>query len=412
MHLQGYDYCYLNYVLTDDSDKTVGFSFILSDKSFNNIAILNTDKTGLLELVNNDEIIKDFFIDNNFLKCSPVKRVIITKNDVSTFNSLLKLDNTTKTFTDFIKFGVENEFILLSSDFDEKQENYKFNFTSFSNIQVAQTTMSVYAKIFDSNNGLHNEMLVFMDKNKFVVNDFLFGVKELFFEAVTQWFSDAIQFSIIGKYIINNENYYVCKMESVQLFKLQMALACPLINKAMTLRVKYKSIIGVLKGYVDTLYVANPFNISDTSDKIEWVGGNESYANSYGVYLKSATPALTAKQIDSCLGWYADLVSQYDSTEAIFDEIDKHTNKFANTAVKYLITITEMGDSVSSNIINCNEAIDSLKKSMLLCDLWLYDVRVYSYMRLARITPISKPKIEGSDEDNYTTVDSKFYYGE
>lgn len=401
-----YLYCYLRSVLVDVNDNTKGFCFELSDRDFRDIAIISTNLAGLRQLCDNDDLIKDFSIENNFLKCDQVPRVQITANDLQEFNKIIEITPEQKTFVDFLSYGSENNFLLLSEDIIDSSVYTGNRFIKFEHIDISQTTMTVYGKITD-NDEVFNIMLVKMQGFRLEIAKFYYAVNKQ--DTLPDWISE--NSSLVKEITINNIQYDIYTLEELPLYTTNVLLSGALINKAMTMRTKYKNVIGTLKELLSTLYVTQGYQIE--SKKMSWSGGSNSYKTDYGVYLKSSLGDLSHNSKVRCVEWYTELLNECDSDESIIQKINIDSkNELVRASMRMIHSIMTSADDITDIILNCNTLIEDLRKQLLRCDIFLYKMRVSSYFLGRRLAPLANPILAGSEESAYTIVDSKLFYGD
>lgn len=401
-----YLYCYLRSVLVDVNDKTKGFCFELSDGGFRSLAIYNTDLSGLRSLCANEKLIKDFSIESNFLKCDQVPRVQITSNDLAEFNKVIEILPEQYTFIDFLSYGSENNFLLVSDDILESDSYTGNRFIKFEHVDVSQTTMSVYGKVVDDEE-VFNIMLIKMKDNKLQLAKFYYAVDNQ--HKLPEWIERKSEY--VKEIKINNVDCSVYTLTEIPLYDNNVLLSSALINKAMTMRTKYKNVIGSLKELLSTLYIMQGYQIEDK--KITWSGGNNSYRTDYGVYLKSSLQDLSRDNKASCVTWYTELIGSCSSEDEIISQIMSNSkSELIKTAMLMIHNVMTSAEEITDIIMNCNSAIEDLRKQLLRCDIFLYKMRVSSYFLGRRLAPLKNPVLAGSDESAYTVVESKLFYGD
>lgn len=404
-----YRYCYMHSVLTNREDKTYGFCLFLADSTFSKFALYNVDKAHLEAVLKEDGLVYDFAIADGFLKCNPVRRMQITENDLQTFNTVIPCAPETNTIASFIAYGVQNDYVILSHCImDEPLETeYKGTcFANFADIEISQSTMTAGVKIYDGNT-LNKEMLVIMENENLLINDFYFAFTSD--KQLPQWFKDTYA-TCLGKKVLNNQEYFVYQMKSMPLYESNFIVDSAMINKAETMRVKYHNVIGVLNNFKKTLYYMNGFQITD--EPISWKGGNSSYKSDYGIYLKSSLQGLTTAQKQECVDWYCSLMEECKGSTELLQKVRKHSSSIlVMLAMQTMHAIMTSTESIADITNVCINTINEMRVNRLFCDLYLYKVRLFSYIRKFRLAPLTTPILQGSDEKAFTIVDSRLFYG-
>jgi hypothetical protein len=392
-------------VFTSEDDKTVGFCFILSNSTFDDVALYITDASGLKMLDADNHLIKDFSIDKNtnYLKCDSVNRLLLTQEDMNHKNELIKLEQDTSTFIDFINMGAANEFVLIDNESAESDKDVIGNVTLFNEINIAQNTMSVFCPII-ADNTIHNKMLLVANENKLEIKPFYFATNtELDLQQPEYKY-----ISYVRKVLVNNIDMYLYKMEDYRIYPSTAILNPALINKLMYRSVRLKSILDSLKDFRKSLNLLRGFE--DSVDSISWNGGGNSFENPYGVYLKSSVPSLSKSRRQKCIDYYFNLMSSGKSIQEIEETINTLQPDLTKDVILFLHNIFTSSDDLEEVMCNFYETRDRLRLELLATNSWLYKVRLYSYRKGIRLASIKNPILVGSEEDCYTLVNSKQFY--
>lgn len=401
--LKDYNYCYMHSVLVQDN-KIKAFRFTLGKKLLKDICYYTTDVEGLKSLCEDTALCKDFAIENNFLKCDNVPRVIFTSDDAKCMNQIIQNDDD-YLLLDFVEFGAENGFFIIDRTIEPAKGYVGGALTAFSNIEVSQSTMTMYAKIVNDNQ-LHNEMLVIMTDGQLEISNFHFiKPKAVEFPA---WFQPEYV-TYLGNATVNNEEYEWYKLNHMPLYSNNFVRASALINKGMALHVKYKNLIETLALYKGVLNDAQGYNISQ--EPITWAGGTTSYKTPYGVYLKSSMEMWSNKQKSDCVNFYSSLIESCSDCNEISNKIETEVSDAVTRLVLHTIHNITLSDSdMTTVIMNCIQTIQSCKVDLLKIDLFLYRIRICSYVNNIRLAPKYNPILVGSDEVAFTKVNSVFEY--
>lgn len=398
-----YNYCYMHSVLVQDN-KIKAFRFTLSKKLFKDICYYTTDLAGLKSLCEDTALCKDFAIENNFLKCDNVPRVIFTADDAKCMNQIVQ-NNSDYLLLDFVEFGAENGFFIIDRTISPDKNYVGRALTAFSNIEVSQSTMTMYAKIINDNQ-LHNEMLVTMTDGQLEISNFHF-IKPKTAEFPTWFHQEYVTY--LGNATVNNEEFEWYELNYMPLYSNNFVRASALINKGMALHVKYKNLIETLVLYKGVLNDAQGYNLSQ--EPVMWVGGTTSYKTSYGVYFKSSMEAWSNKQKSNCVNFYSSLIESCSDYNEINSKIETEVSDFTTRLILRTIhNITFSDADMTTVIMNCIQTIQSCKVDLLKIDLFLYRIRICSYVNNIRLAPKYNPILVGSDEVAFTKVNSVFEY--
>ena len=87
-NIADYSYCYLEYVLVDSLNNTKALSFILATDDLHSFGHLITDMKGLLDLLSQANLVRDFSLEGKLLKAEDVQRLLITQEDIAVLNTI------------------------------------------------------------------------------------------------------------------------------------------------------------------------------------------------------------------------------------------------------------------------------------------------------------------------------------
>ncbi len=402
-----YNYCYMRSILTDIDNRTRGFCLIFCDNKFKQIGVLNTDVEGLKKIATNTELIKDFSIEDNYLKCDNVSRMPITSEDLKTFGNLIDCSSYEKTFLDFLEFGNDNNFFIVDKSITELQDYTGVSFTSFRNIEFSQSTMTIYCKLI-SNDTIHNQMLVALNGQNLEITQFYFAVP--ISVKLPDWL-ETFCVKELHECTLNNMEFVLYEMQGMPIYISNMLKSSALINKAATLKVKYRNIIEVIKGFKSVLHTMLGYQGQES--KLEWTGGSNSYKSAYGVYLKSSWPFFNKASVSKCVDWYVELLERYASEpDKVVQIIETDSvNEMTKLALLTVHRLMLSDLDLTQVLLNCENTINDLQQMRLSCDIYLYKMRVFAYFKGTRLAPAANSILQGSDENAYTIVEHKLSYG-
>lgn len=404
---KNYDYCYMRSILTDIDNKTRGFCLIFCDNNFKEIGVLNTDVEGLKEIASDTRLIKDFSIEDNYLKCDNVSRMPITSDDLKTFGNIIDCTSPEKTFLDFIDYGSKNNFFIVDESIVNLDSYTGTGLASFKSIEFSQSTMTAYCKLV-TNNTIHNQMLVVMNGQNLEIAPFVFAVPSD--TELPEWLEEPC-ITKLHNCVLNNIEYVLYEMAGMPIYISNMLKSSALINKAATLRVKYRNVIEVLKEFKTVLHTM--LGHTPIENKLEWSGGSNSYKSAYGVYLKSSLSLFNKASINKCVDWYVQLLENYitEPDEIMTKILTDSVNEMTKIAMTTIHSIMMSDSDIAQVLLNCENTISELQQKRLYCDIYLYKMRVFAYFKGTRLASGANPVLQGSDENAFTIVEHKLSYG-
>ena len=318
-NIADYSYCYLEYVLVDSLNNTKALSFILATDDLRSFGHLITDMKGLLDLLSQANLVRDFSLEGKLLKAEDVPRLLITQEDIAVLNTITEYKVSTGTFMDFLACGVENKFLIIPDDKKDLLEYKGADLVSFTQIKVAQTTMSIYAPVYCENT-LYNKMLLTMEDSLPVLHEFLFAAPTDCDLSVYE--SDVVA---LHEITINNESYKMYSFSNMKLYAEHFLKSSAMLNKIQTMRCRYGRYLAVLKQFQLTIMEIAGYNLE--TPKTEWAGGNRSYKDSYGVFFKSSLPNYSKRDAIDFVNQFTELVTQSLDKEVpdsyVQEEIEK-----------------------------------------------------------------------------------------
>lgn len=405
-NIADYSYCYLEYVLVDSLNKTKALSFILATEDLHHFGHLIADMKGLLNLLSQENLVRDFTLEGKLLKAEDVPRLLITQEDIAALNTITEYEVSTGTFMDFLVYGAENKFLLIPEEKKDLLEYKGSDLVSFTQIRVAQTTMSIYAPVYSAENTLHNKMLLTMEDSLPVLHEFLFAAPIAC--DLSAYGSDVVALHEIK---INNESYKMFSFSNMKLYAEHFLKSSAMLNKIQTMRCRYGRYLAVLKQFQLTIMEMAGYNLE--TPKMEWAGGNHSYKDSYGVFFKSSLPNYSKRDAIDFVNQFTELVMQSLDKEVPDRYVQEEIEKLKDDKKKcfsLMASIMSISDN-SSMLLQCKQLITKLEKNILHYDLLLYKTRISSYATSTRLVNNLLPLFRGSDEKAFTEVTTKFNYG-
>lgn len=404
-NIADYSYCYLEYVLVDSLNNTKALSFILATDDLRSFGHLITDMKGLLDLLSQANLVRDFSLEGKLLKAEDVPRLLITQEDIAVLNTITEYKVSTGTFMDFLACGVENKFLIIPDDKKDLLEYKGADLVSFTQIKVAQTTMSIYAPVYCENT-LYNKMLLTMEDSLPVLHEFLFAAPTDCDLSVYE--SDVVA---LHEITINNESYKIYSFSNMKLYAEHFLKSSAMLNKIQTMRCRYGRYLAVLKQFQLTIMEIAGYNLE--TPKTEWAGGNRSYKDSYGVFFKSSLPSYSKRDAIDFVNQFTELVTQSLDKEVPDRYVQEEIEKLKDDKKKcfsLMESIMSVGVN-SSMLLQCKQLITTLEENILRYDLLLYKTRISSYATSTSLVNRMLPLFRGSDEKAFTEVTMKFNYG-
>ena len=339
------------------------------------------------------------------MKAEDVPRLLITQEDIAVLNTITEYKVSTGTFMDFLACGVENKFLIIPDDKKDLLEYKGADLVSFTQIKVAQTTMSIYAPVYCENT-LYNKMLLTMEDSLPVLHEFLFAAPTDCDLSVYE--SDVVA---LHEITINNESYKMYSFSNMKLYAEHFLKSSAMLNKIQTMRCRYGRYLAVLKQFQLTIMEIAGYNLE--TPKTEWAGGNRSYKDSYGVFFKSSLPSYSKRDAIDFVNQFTELVTQSLDKEVPDRYVQEEIEKLKDDKKKcfsLMESIMSVGVN-SSMLLQCKQLITTLEENILRYDLLLYKTRISSYATSTSLVNRMLPLFRGSDEKAFTEVTMKFNYG-
>lgn len=405
MDLTNLQYCYLNRVYVDSNDVSQLYEFTLSDSYFLNVCTYITDLEGLRKLAENESLSKDFSLDAGFLKCDNVPRVEnnnLVKEAIGIPSYVRDLEYS---FYTFVQTAVEHDFLIVDDSILDCERFNGIKVSNFKNIRFSQSTMSVYFPLVNEE-GLRNKHLVLLEDGLLRLNVFHFAVPA---EYNNQFKENGCVYC--SRMFINNSEYVIYRMDELPIYPYAYVTAGNVINKAVSVRERSKAIVEVVTDYIS---FCNGVLGNNDNSKLPWAGGNNSYSSGYGVTLTSSLTLLKRTDrsaiLDRVLG---EIFPEMDSYTAAVEYIKNGGgSQLAKACLNVLSFICFSGKNVTEQLAYAVAVKNKYKTEMFYADLFLYQVRVATYVRRIHLANPINPVLQGSDEAAYTIVNEGFYYGD
>lgn len=406
MTLENASYCFLNATYYNNEGEDVLAEVVAANEQFTDISLYRLTIKEFHELSKSLQCCKDFSLDDHYLRCNNyVTRIPL--NNVIQGTKEVHLTNEISSFYTILLTGIKNEFLLVDSE-PEFCEDGTFRYESratvqFSSISFSKSTMSVYVPMFNKN-GMYNKHLVTLEDGIFVSHNFNFLVPSDF-----NLSSDLNGCSFVRRVKIENKQYAMWKMHAFSVYDSNIILSAPLINKAMCIRERIRITKGLLNDYVNNVYSVLNYPKIQTP----WVGGERSYESTLGVCFDSSIKSLSRKDKDDIIHMCGSEIIPNSSNlkEAMALLRERKCQYTVSFASAYLLCVMDACRDDVLGIVESSALVRAdLNKKLFYADLYLYRVRVASYITHKKLAMSGIPFLSGGDETDYTFVKEGFKY--
>ena len=396
IHTNNLVFCYLDRVYTDSADKSLLYQITLADNDFLNVYISAIDLSTLMLLLE-CKLTCDFAVKNDMLFAKDVDRVLLVDTLWEKRNIFIPVyDLEEQNFYTFLRYGIKHDFLVLEDEAAELSAYRGTAFSSFRNIKFSSTSMTAYAPIYNGNN-LYNKMLVVMDDGVLQLEHFIFAVP-------TACKEDMSSFDCYGTILINNTEYTKYSSKLMNIYTENYSTSKALINKACVSHEKYKAAIDTLNDLRQA--------IAEDIATYHWVGGNNSYNSSYGIYLQCSEKKLSSKvRANLITKVQEEYLPIEDYNTAVNTIMNSSMNLLAKAAAISLYACYDNSSDEATLLQNIATLIESFKRRLTFADLFLYSVRTGAYIRKRYLVNPIKPILVGSEEECTTIVQQQFKRG-
>ena len=172
-------YCYLSKIYESSSGESKLYECVLCDETFSDIAIYRVDLDTLKGLANDHKLIKNFVIEDGYLRCENTTRQLLNNLIESSKGKYIrKRDTKLYSFYDFVRNGIKTECYFVHPDYALADNSLDgIGFSHFKNIRVSESTMSVYCNIL-TEEGLKHLSLIRLENKKLVMNNLFVAVPD------------------------------------------------------------------------------------------------------------------------------------------------------------------------------------------------------------------------------------------
>lgn len=395
--------CYLDKVFKDTNGKIKLYQLTLSDSLFRDIREVVVGEEGLLKYLNNKGFIKDFQLEEGYLKCDP-KDTLLATSVIESQLSEEKSKNVEQenSFYRFLDYAIENDCILLDDSLIDCDKYTGLAFTKFKNIRFSQSTMSVYF-IINTPEGIANKHIVYLEDGALKFYHFYFGVP-----AGKATYKNA---TYVKDIVINNELYYVYQIGELGLYPMEVCTSSSLINKACTAREIQQAILDTVKDYSTILNNT----LGEKGSTVEWAGGNGSYESQYGIIFKNSLKRPTKNRRNELIqDVFQNFLGIYPDYQNAFSAVNNspYYSLCEKAALKILLFISYSGKSPVECLSVAKSVREKFAKEMMYTSMFLYKIRVGCYIQHIRLVDRTQPYLVGSEYDTVTTVEAGYYYGD
>ena len=394
-------YCYLRVLYVDYNNTIIGYSLVFSSADFSEIyeEIVPSDK--IFDVLNSGYTY-DFNIVSGVLMCEDVPRITASETDYNLFSIKRRINFDDDTIYSFILEGMRNDYLIVDDSILEVDEYTGGAVAKFDRIQIAKSTMSMYVNMYDSSDIYHQTLAYLHD-----------GIIELkpFYVAVPTSARPLKFDKIQVAKKINNVEYDIYVVKDVPIYSSAMITATALINKAVQMSLKYDAMIRGLESYMRFINEA----LGDTQESnYKWVGKNTSLKSDYGVYFESSMKKLTRKECNDVID--AIVYSIVPESANVADAMEllkkKGFSPLQLAAAVGIIHVVYATETVADCLSLGAQYLSDARRCKLKTDLFLYRIRVTSYIMRIPLVDKKRPILDGSEENAYTLVNACNYYGE
>lgn len=394
-------YCYLRVLYVDYNNSIVGYSLVFSSADFSEIyeEIVPSEK---ISEVLNSGYTYDFNIVSGVLMCESVPRITASETDYNLFSIKKRINFDDGTIYSFILKGMLKDYLIIDSSVLDVEEYTGGAIAKFDRIQVAKSTMSMYVNMYDNSDIYHQTITYLHD-----------GILELkpFYVAVPAG-TESLKFDRVQvAKKINNIEYDIYVVKDIPIYSSAMITAPALINKAVQMSLKYDAMIQGLESYIRFINES----LGDAQDvNYKWVGNNTSLKSDYGVYFESSVKKLTKKECNDVIR--AIVYSVVPESKSISDAIkflrERGFSSLQLVAAMSIVHVIYETETIADCLSLGAQYLSDAKRCKLKTDLFLYRIRVTSYIMRVPLVDRRKPILDGSEESAFTLVNACNYYGE
>lgn len=424
INLDAYKYCYLNNIYKND--RVAVFELVMANNLFTECVVYSVDAQMLVEIVKNENLVKDFDIVEGLLKCSTVK-ITTARNDIEkSIGSIKSLNLDQHSFYSLIRDGANGKYILLDKEALNMTENSYVGsgVGSFLDIKISDSTMSAYARI-NTEDGIYNKMLITMEEGNIHFHPFYFGVPinqeecEMVSENSLQSMDlfnqeTSISDNIVQKYdgvkyigekTINEQWYKVYYAEFLQLYT-RVFLINSFINKAVSMHNKYLNLLTALQ-----FFITEQYSVLDKKQETpKWVGGKTNYKDDIGVYFKSSRDKLSKSKIEELYDFLISVINRVGKPEEVKKCIEgSGYNRDEKDVILMFYNLFLVTVDPTELLSLAFEQKKMIEVKNLFISLFLYEIRLNAYnsnleFRSDNSSLLLPIILAGSDERSYTVV--------
>lgn len=265
--------CYMNkiYVKRDNNDI---YELALVNSDFTRVQLIRV--TDLHDIISFYDT-RDFNLDEDYLVCDPHVPMVQGESIIDT--DAVFGEECEKNLFSFLIEGARNRYVVLDDSVIEGEEIAGYGMTYFHNIRFSKSTMSIYVPMYNGD-GIYNKIICAEEQGRLLMRQFYFGVVS----------GDECNYGdFVTKKLINNIEYDIYKIEFLPVFSnLGKIISAPIINTAIHMGTRLRFCIDTLSELMHSLY-----DVSE--DKVQWVGGSNSYTSSYTIQFESTLPKITKR---------------------------------------------------------------------------------------------------------------------
>lgn len=385
-------YCYLNCVYVDLDDVSKAYEVVKCDETFSKISIERVSLETLKSLAVSEEYETDFYFEEGYLKCVPVKRVwcdtgveeSLARHTVNTMNYT---EESKESLYSLLLNGVLKGYYYLADELVGLEKYKGTGAVPFSHTKFSQSSMSIFFR----------EVVNGVGKNHYVVSTEANHMKfEPFYFLVPAEAVEKVPYEFKGLMTVNNVEYKVYYSGTLSLAEPLGILSPVLLNKANCTRVRAASMVNCSRLVLDACYGTAP---------VEWDNSNHKNHNMRTVKFSSSLSVLTAKSASKI---HKDVTRLQQDCSSLVELQQKLQEEgyvgIGLEAASMFGFITEKAEDETAVIVLAKAFFEKYSRNLFFADLFLYRLRAYYCYSGKLSIPVNTP-ICGGAESGITTIE-------
>lgn len=346
----------------------------------------------------------DFSFEHGILRCNSMLKISDITEDL--FESLLRSEQSGNKGPDssvvysLFAMGIKEDFIILDGE-NETDWCKNIGIAAFRNIQFSKTTMSVYARMCNGEDGIFNKMIITSDNGVLTFHPFKFGIccdDNNTHVAISGCSNTGAVIKLHGR------DYQVWETSLLNIYDANTEFSPAVVNQSMC-------DVQVMQTSLD---MVNDFiaGLSGTEETYQWAGGSSDYSGQRGVYLESSCKKLSRKHMNglksAVLEALSEGKSEEDVKEAGFTYL-KNVNNFDRLGAYVTIILTQLalhpGD-FNEKLTFAFNTKKQIQNRLFWLNMYLYRVRTKALLEQRTLTSYGQPYLVGGNTREFTIVNS------